>query len=357
MMPSRISCLSLLACILTPLALAAQLETGVISATQTVETLSPLAALVPLGISPFLALGLFGLASSQLEYALPPALSALAHPVLWVGLLSLAVLFKVGRSFKLTKPVAEVAGTTESLLAFVAFAAMFVTPGEPASPAAGTALEASVAGTIVLVVGAVSGLVAVTLVRMGIDLLTWLSPLPLIDALLQFAKGIITLILVATAVLLPAVAVLINALLLVATVFVARWLYRVARFMVAVLWDRTWGTFSPLPVTFADQRLGPVQLWALESGDRLPRFAPVEVWWTPSSGWVARAFGSTDARPLGASTEVSLVRGFVGTTLATPRGVFLFTARHAGAMETVSRVTGTPLGGRAGEPDLVMRTI
>ncbi len=324
----------------------------------TPETLTPLAALVPLGISPFLALGLFGAAAYFLGFALPATLVVLANPVIWAGLLVLAVLLKGGRSFKLTKPLAEMAGTSESLVGFVTFALMFLGEGVAAAPIPVGVQEASVLGTAALAVAALSGLVAVTVVRMGFDLLTWLSPIPLIDAALQLVKLVVTAVLVAVAVFLPALAVPVNAALLVGVVLAARWLLRVSRFVWAVVFDRAVGTFSPSTVAVEEGRVGPIPAWAVTSEGGFRRFTASSIRWSPETGWTGSPSRDwTGDIDLGASGETSFARGLLGTTLFTPRGRFFLTARWGPAVDAVSASTGTPLRGARAAPVMRMKTI
>lgn len=322
------------------------------------EALTPLAALVPLGISPFLALGLFGAAAWFLGFGLPASLVMLADPVIWGGLLGLAVLLKGGRSFKLTKPLAEVAGTTESLVGFVTLGMMLLSEGVAAAPAPGSLQQASLLGTAGLVVAATTGLVAVIIVRMGFDLLTWLSPIPFVDAALQLAKLLVTTVLVAVAVFLPALAVPVNAALLVGVVLAARWLLRVARFVGAVVYDRAVGTFSHAAVAVDEGRVGPIPAWSVTSRAGFRRFAASTVQWTPTSGWTGRpAGGWTSDLELGPSSQASLARGLLGTTLSTPGGSFFLTARWSPAVDQVAASTGTALRGARATPVMRVETI
>jgi hypothetical protein len=322
------------------------------------EALTPLAALVPLGVSPFLALGLFGAAASFLGFGLPASLAVLASPFVWGGLLVLAVLLKGGRSFKLTKPLAEMAGTSESLVGFVTLAMMLLGGGVAAAPPPAGPAEASLLGTAALAVAALTGLVAITVVRMGFDLLTWLSPIPFVDALLQAVKLVVTVALVAVAVFLPVLALPLNVVLLVVAVLAARWLLRVSRFVWAVIVDRAVGTFSPSMVAVEGRSVGPVSAWAVTSGAGFRRFAPSALRWSAEAGWTGKPGTEwADDVDLGPSTEATLRRGLLGTTLLTPRCRFFITARWGAAVDVLSSETGTPLMGARAAPVMRMKTI
>ena len=364
---------------------AAQTLQDVEATRATAQALSPLAALVPLGVSPFLALGLFGAATDFTSFALPPSLDVLTLAPVWGTLLGLSVLLHVGRSFKLIKPLAEMAGTTESLVAFVVMAMLLLAPetagtldpagmrdtvsGTGALLGAGGSLaaspladvhQASILGGIVLGLAAVTGLVALILLRMAFDLLTWLSPIPFVDAGLQLVKLGVTALLVGVAIVLPTVAIGLNIALLVLMVLVARWVFRLSRFTATVLVDRLVGTFGPVTVEVGEGYVEPVGAWVVSSQTGLPRFALVPVRWTSGAGWMAGAAEDpSEATYLGPSGESTLSGGIMGTTLVTPRGTFFLTARYRRAGQHFAAATGTPLAPSrfGGGPTIEVRTI
>jgi hypothetical protein len=326
----------------------------------TAEALSPLAALVPLGVSPFLALGLFGAATDFTSFALPPSLDVLTLAPVWGTLLGLSVLLHVGRSFKLLKPLAEMAGTTESLVAFVVMGMLLLAPGGPAGAALGEVQQASVLGGILLGIAAITGLVALVLLRMAFDFLTWLSPIPFVDAGLQLVKLGVTGLLVGVAIVLPSVAIGLNVALLVLMTLVARWVFRMSRFAAMVLLDRLVGTFGPVTLEVGEGYVEPVTAWVVSSQTGLPRFALVPVRWTAGSGWMAGPLDDPgESTWLGASGESTLSSGIMGTTVVTPRGTFFITARYRAAGRRLADATGTKLAPSrfGGGPAIEVRTI
>jgi hypothetical protein len=336
----------------------------------TPSVLSPLAVLAPLGISPFLALGLLGLAASTTGLVLPPAFAIVEFAPVWIGLLVLAALLKLGRSFKLTKPVAETFGTSESLLALLALAAMFVVPAAAvAQPApaltligldAGAVASAGLLGKTLLIVAAMSGLITIIAVRMGFDLLTWLSPIPLIDALLQFVKLVVTVAFVAVAVFTPRLAIALNIAVLVGAVIAARWLVRIAGLAGHVLWDGFAGRMWPTDVPREeDNRYGPLRAFVL-GGHGLPWLGRVDVWWTDGDWLAARSYDNPKSwKMLAESERCRLQKGLLGTTLSTPGGRFFLTPRYHAALHALAGATGTRLSSRAwaDSPTLALRTI
>jgi len=334
----------------------------------TPELLSPLAVLAPLGISPFLALGLIGVATRFADLSLPPGLGILQFTPAWMALLALAILLKMGRSFKLTKPVAETFGTTESLVALLALATMLLAPGVGVSAqdivgSRSPSLLPSTAGvpsTALLVATALTGLAAIIVVRMGFDLLTWLSPIPFIDALLQFIKLVVTAVFVAVAIFLPGLAVALNVVALGAALIAGRWLYRLARFAARVIWDGVAGRLWPSAIERADDgRVGPVRAFVL-SGSGLSWLGPLDVWWAGGDWLAARTFDLEEPwKVLGTSAECRLDKGFAGTILRAPAARLFLTPRFHAALPSLAKETGTSVNRRVwlDNPTLEIRTI
>lgn len=329
----------------------------------TPEALSPLAILAPLGISPFLALGLMGVAGRYTQVALPPGLGVIRSAPVWMTLLALAGLLKFGRSFKLTKPIAETFGTTESLAAVLALAAMCLVPRTAAvapDVAAAGPLAAGPLGTALLVVAATTGLLAIIVVRMGFDLLTWLSPIPFIDAFLQFIKLIVTAAFVAVAVFLPGLAIALNIVALIAAIIAARWLMRLGRFSASVIWNGVAGRLWPAALARQeDGRVGPMRAFVL-GGTGLPWLVEVDLWWADGDWLAARRFDLEKPwKLLGGSAECSLNTGFAGTTLRAPAARLFLTPRFHAALPWLAKETGTPLVRRIliDNPPLEIRTV
>jgi hypothetical protein len=190
-------------------------------ASQVFET----AALVaPLGISPLLALAVMGGLAHHGYLSLPPSLAALSFPVVWGGLMGLAALLHVGKSSKLTRPLAETVGTGESLMAVVAAFLLFVGP-----PASGPVVQAGAAGTWWVATAATVAVVLVLALRTALDLLIWLSPIPLVDAAFELAKAVLTLGLALLVVVSPVAALICFAAMAIAAILLLRWVIRTVR--------------------------------------------------------------------------------------------------------------------------------
>ena len=184
------------------------------------------AVLAPLGVSPFYAMAGLGLAAQFGLIDLPLGLVWLGHPVTLACLVVAGLLLHLGRSFKITKPVAESAGVGESILA-VGMAIAMAAPRLMENADSATA-EAGVVDGLLLLTAMVSALVAIVVLRTALDIMIWLSPVPFIDGLFQAAKMALTGFFIVLAVLAPTAAVALNALFVLMTVFMVRWAVRVA---------------------------------------------------------------------------------------------------------------------------------
>ena len=196
------------------------------------------ALLGPLGLSPFLALAAFGAAELVGLHPLPTGLGGFGHPVVIALMAGLGVALHLGRSSKLTKPLAEAAGLGESVFALVVAlaAALPLATGSSGGPA-----QAGVLGAMVFALAAVSCVLALVILRTALDVMIWLSPFPFVDGLFQTAKLMVTAVLVGSAILYPPAAVVLNVVILLATFVFVRWAIRTARFGLTIAYDLTLG--------------------------------------------------------------------------------------------------------------------
>lgn len=294
-----------------------------------VQSLVKSAAVVgPLGISPFFALAGFGLAASLGVWTPPAGFETFAHPAVWLTLIVLGGLLQFGRSAKLTKPVAEALGTGESLFALVATIMVMVPHFTPAPVAqAGVAV-----GALVLLAG-LSAVIALVIVRTALDVLIWLSPFPFVDGLFQMVKLAVTVGLVLLAVLFPPAALVVNLLVVVGAIVLARWALRTARFGAAVAYDLSLGRFRDKlemprdPAVETD--LGPFVAFALAVPGQPKRQAGRVH--SDAGRWffeVPRRFGEPARFSLGDDPDLQLTPGFLGLELSSEAGRVLLPPRY-----------------------------
>jgi hypothetical protein len=307
----------------------------VASAQRDLELLLVSATMIaPVGINPFVALSAFGLATYLELWQLPPTLSLLAHPAAWMSMLCLGLLLTFGRSSKITKPLAELLGSGESLLALIAVALavvpMFAGTGESAAPVA----RAGVVQGLLLVSAAALTVSVVLVVRTSFDILIWLSPFPVVDLLFQIAKLAITAVLVALALFAPIVALVVNLLVVIACLFVLRWSLRATRFGLLLVWDLSLGrlwALSALPrVEQPLPRIGPLKAFVIE-GEGLATRQQVTLFFEEGL-WSLCARGSADGantRALSTQDQCALRRRLLGLELILPEHRLLLPPRYA----------------------------
>lgn len=252
----------------------------------------------PLGINPLLALGGMGAAAWWEVWAPPVNLVFIREPICWGLFLALGMVNKFGRSFKLTKPVAELLGTGESAVGIGCFAAGLFGADVASSSAAAhsvgvtTVAHAGLGGWLLFGVLGIATLFSVMVVRTAMDLLIWVSPLPLVDAVFQAVKLATTGVLVVLAVVAPWLAILLNLAIVIACLLVARFALRVCVFGAHTMWFMSLGRGSR-PTSLADHAHGgdEIRAWSL-SISGAPRLGLVamrrdgDAWLVQSRGWL-----------------------------------------------------------------------
>ncbi len=303
----------------------------------------------PLGINPLLAIGALGIAIQAGVWEPPQSLSFIGHPVVWILALVLGLTIKLGRSTKITKPVAEAIGTGESLLA-VAVVALAAVP--MFQNVAATHAESGVAAGVLFIIAGTLTLGLVIAVRTALDILIWLSPFPFVDFLFQLVKAMVTVALVVLAVFAPWVAIVVNLILIIIAALVFRWAMRTTRFGLTMARDLTIGRFRAkleLPrdeVVATD--LGPFDVFVLAVAG-LPRrqqgslLLQAERWDLTTKG----LFGREKTINLGDAEKSELAKGFLGIEVETPGGVVLMPPRYKHLLEEIrltsqAKVVETP---------------
>lgn len=313
--------------------------------------LSGAAILGPLGLNPLFALATLGAARFAGLGSSPPGLEFFEHPVMFVTLLILGGILALGKSSKLSKPVAEVAGLGETFIAFAAAVLIALPHFQSAGSAGSTELMKAGIGSGLLIVATGLSTVAVIMVaRAAVSILVWLSPIPFIDGAFEVLKAILTFGLVALALVAPGFALIVNVVLLVATLLALRFVARAARFGLTVLYDLSLGRFGEriaLPVDEVEpQDLGPFEVFAL-SVPGLKRRSRATL--TLDAGrWfleAPRSIGESKKIPLGEDNKATFTRRMAGLELELPNGRVLLPPRyrhleqelaeHSGAQVTV----------------------
>ena len=297
------------------------------------------AVLGPIGISPFVALAGLGLADALGLYTMPTGLSPFAHPlaVVFVGLLALGL--HVGRSSKLTKPLAETAGLFESLVAVVAACAVALPQLSGTGPK-----EAGLVDGLLFVSAAASGVLALAVLRTALDVMIWLSPFPFVDAAFQLFKLMVTALLIVAAILAPPVAIVLNGLILVATFFTVRWAVRTLRFGLTIAYDLTLGRLQGGSLVLPRDRvvpsdIGPLRCFALDVPG-FSRRAPAHLELRAGRWFLVRDSSDEAGTPLGDAVGAVLTPTWAGLELVVGTGTVLILPRYRRfetELRTVSR--------------------
>jgi hypothetical protein len=289
--------------------------------------LAELAALLaPIGISPFLALAAVGFAASGGWLDLPAGVGLLAEPAVFWTLLGVGLVLELGKSSKLTRPLAEGVGTSESVVAVVAAFLLFAAE---MTGDVGPAAEASTVGAIAWGLVAVVTVSVILALRVLFDVLIWLSPIPFIDAAFELAKTGLTFGLVALAAWAPVAAMATFAVVLVVAILLLRRAVRAGRMALTVLWDNTLGYMGPAQAA---------RLPVVAFVDRVPGLAK------HTQGYVAFEEGTWRFTPhagaprsrvvvLGADEGCRIHRRWAGFIIDFPRGRILLPPRY-GRTET-----------------------
>ena len=184
------------------------------------EVLGPLA---PVALSPFFGMAcLSGVSMLVTRGVLPENAFLDAHPVLthpaFLGVfLLLAVFTSLPRLTKVSKPLALVCDTLETYAGIVAVVAVQLVRKLLEAPVGGEpVVAAGFAGipTELLLAGlSVANFIVIQTVRLFFELLVWISPVPLLDAIFEAANKLVCAGLVALYAFSPWAALALNALL------------------------------------------------------------------------------------------------------------------------------------------------
>lgn len=200
----------------------------------------------PLGISPLLSIAMFGSGAALGVWPVPHALHFVSSPLVWIPIALLGLFFKFGRSFKVTKPFVKTAAhfvETPGGVAFITVSTAALSVGATSQ----ATTEAGFFGTGLLVFCAVSSLLAVIIFRSALDILIWLSPIPFVDMFFEIAKTVLSVVLVLLAIFAPTAALVLNAIILLATALLVRSTARLARRGLVMIWRMTVGRWMARP--------------------------------------------------------------------------------------------------------------
>jgi len=306
------------------------------------------AVVAPLGINPLIALGALGFAAHGGHWKTPQGLEPLSSPWVWGTLLFLGLVLKFGRSFKLTKPIAEFIGTSESVLGLISIALVAWPVTESV---VSTHLQAGLATQVGLLTFGLLAYSVVCALRIAFDILIWISPFPLVDAAFQAAKLVVTVGLVLLAIFFPWLAFFLNLAIIFVSLLAIRWALRLTQFAAILIRDLIWRSkrVTELPredAGSAPRDFGPLFIFNANHPD-WPKRSQLFLWCT-NGHWLVGAKPDLEAaRALQASKETILTRGLLGFTLHVQGQELLIPLRFEPLMGEIAQHSGVRLEGFA----------
>ena len=318
------------------------------------EWLGPLA---PVALSPFFGiallsgLALFGASWVDADNAFLGAGSPLANSTVFWVFAALTLVTSLPRFTKVSKPLAQAVDRLEAYAGIITLSALRFLMNDTPDVEVGV-LHAGLFSTTVdgaLVVAAAINVFVINAVKFFFEVLVWITPIPLLDALFETLNKTICAALMGIYAWSPAVATLINLVLFAICLLIFRWAYRRQVFFRTVLFDqlRAWfGKTKRLPdhlLVFPKDELDPFE-------DRARcRLEPTENGWRLTQERFLR-------KPLVRDLSAAQVRptisaGFLTNTLHFGQADLCdcsFSRRYNDRLEEVAQALG--LGTRARAP-------
>ena len=306
------------------------------------------AVVAPLGINPLIALGALGFAAQGGHWTPPQGLEVVSSPWVWGTLLLLGFILKFGRSFKLTKPLAEFIGTSESVLGLIS-TALVVWP--VTESLVSTHMQAGVAAQFGLLMFGFLAYSVVCAMRLAFDILIWISPFPLVDAAFQIAKLVVTVALILLAIFFPWVAFFVNLAIVLVSLLALRWALRLTRFAMTVAGDMVWrkNRTDELPrvdgVTGPDD-FGPLMAFNISHPNWAKRDR-IFVWYIDQSWKLSKNSDGYSEAVQFSGHQAILQRGVLGFTLVLGEDELFLPPRYEPLIGEISKKSGAQVEGFA----------
>lgn len=304
------------------------------------------AVVAPLGINPLIALGALGFAAHGGHWKAPQGLEPLSSPWVWGALLFLGLMLKFGRSFKLTKPIAEFIGTSESVLGLISIALVAWPVTESV---VSTHLQAGLATQAGLLAFGLMAYSVVCALRIAFDILIWISPFPMVDAAFQVAKLVVTVGLVLLAIFFPWLAFFLNLAIIFVSLLAIRWALRLTQFAGILIRDLVWRSrrVAELPQdnsTSTINDFGPLLIFNGNLPD-WPARSKLFLWRHKGKWFVAAKAEFEASRALDDSTDAVLKREILGFTLHVNGRELLIPLRYEPVISEIAQKSGARLEG------------
>lgn len=216
------------------------------------EWLGPLA---PVALSPFFGItclsgmALYGKGWVSADNAFLGEGSPLNNPTIFWVFLILTVITSIPRLTKVSKPFAQAIDQVEAWAGIITMIGLKMLMGGEAPEMAEMAVIQMGIGAwsvdVLLAIAAAINVFVINTVKFFFEVLIWITPIPTVDAIFEFANKSVCAVLMAIYGYSPTIATGINLAMFVAAAFVFSWAYRREVFFRTMLMDAMWAFFSP----------------------------------------------------------------------------------------------------------------
>lgn len=266
-----------------------------------------LGPMAPIAISPFFGMTvLSGLALFGPDWiadnSLLGAVGVLKNQGMFVAFLMLTVLTSLPRLSKVSKPFAQAVDQLETysvivILLVIKFMADFGAPDDQPVAMVQLGIFSMTADTL-LSIAMVINVIVINSVKFFFEFLVWLTPVPAIDAVFEFANKGICGLLMALYAFSPTIATIVNIVMLVVAALVFQWIRRRIRFYRTMVTDpilaRLWPSYG-VPKTGSITVFPKSTLQPFKAKSRLALSKSDVGWELREAGWLGSETLSLDA--------------------------------------------------------------
>lgn len=214
-----------------------------------------LGPLAPVALSPFFGIAclsgmaLYGKSWVSADNAFFGESSPLNNPTVFWAFLILTLITSLPRLTKVSKPFAQAVDQVEAWAGIVTMLALKILLSSQAPETAELASVQMGLGSLtidtLLMIAAAVNVFVINTVKFFFEVMIWITPIPTVDAIFEFANKSVCAVLMAIYGYSPAIATGINLAMFVAAAFVFSWAYRREVFYRTMLIDACWAFFAP----------------------------------------------------------------------------------------------------------------
>ena len=320
-----------------------------------VATTEWLGALAPVALSPFFGLTCLSGVSVLGEEWLPDnhflrrVSSPLRNPVVFFVLFALTLITSIPKFSKVSKPFAQAVDQLEAyagiiILLVIRYVGGTTSSGEPGVAVVLQAGMLSFSAESLLWIATAVNIIVINSVKFFFEVLVWITPIPLIDAVFEATNKLVCAGLVGLYAFSPTLATILNLILLAACLVAFCWVKRREVYYRTILFDFLRGLLNRQPKLSADGKLTAFPKRALGNIRALSRGQL----WSTGEGWTfeVRRFLRAPLVQSWSRTEstATMNSGLLSNTLSIGDNEFKFGRRYQGVLRELSRQLCADLG-------------